>query len=53
MTGGNATFGTTTHEAFVMAVMNQPAGGINGKKVRLISQDDRSSPRKPHQSSKS
>lgn len=43
MTGGMATFGQTTHDGIVLAVEEvNAAGGINGKKIRLISVDDRS-----------
>jgi branched-chain amino acid transport system substrate-binding protein len=42
MTGGTATFGLTTHEGIQMAVDEvNAAGGINGKMVRLITEDDR------------
>jgi branched-chain amino acid transport system substrate-binding protein len=42
MTGGTATFGQTTHEGIQIAVDEvNAAGGINGKPVRLISEDDR------------
>lgn len=45
MTGGTATFGQTTHEGIVMAVEEtNAAGGINGKLVKLISEDDRGKP---------
>ncbi len=45
MTGGTATFGQTTHEGIVLAVEEiNAAGGINGKLVKLISEDDRGKP---------
>jgi branched-chain amino acid transport system substrate-binding protein len=41
MTGETATFGQTTHEGIQMAVDEvNAAGGIKGKLVRLISEDD-------------
>lgn len=43
MTGTTATFGQSSHEGTVMAIDDiNSAGGILGKKVRLISEDDRS-----------
>src|SRR5687768_2150390 len=45
MTGGTATFGQTTHEGIVLAVEEtNAAGGVNGKLVKLISEDDRGKP---------
>ena len=42
MTGGTATFGQTTHEGIQIAVDEiNAAGGINGKLIHLISEDDR------------
>lgn len=42
MTGGTATFGQTTHEGIQIAVDEiNAAGGIKGKLVKLISEDDR------------
>ena len=42
MTGGTATFGQTTHEGIMLAVDEINAvGGINGKLVKLVSEDDR------------
>ena len=41
MTGNESTFGTSTHKGIVMAVDElNAAGGIQGKKVRVISYDD-------------
>jgi branched-chain amino acid transport system substrate-binding protein len=45
LTGGTATFGITTHEGIQMAVDEvNAAGGINGKMVKLITEDDRGKP---------
>jgi branched-chain amino acid transport system substrate-binding protein len=45
LTGGTATFGTTTHEGILMAVDEvNLAGGINGKLVKLITEDDQGKP---------
>ncbi len=45
MTGDIATFGITTHDGIVMAVEEaNAAGGVNGKPIRLISEDDASKP---------
>lgn len=45
LTGDIATFGTTTHEGIVMAVEEiNAAGGIHGKKVVLITEDDEGKP---------
>lgn len=45
LTGGTATFGRSTHEGIVIAVeeVNQ-TGGLLGKKVRLVTEDDQSKP---------
>src|SRR5687768_16114583 len=43
MTGSTATFGTSYHEGTVMAIEEaNAAGGLHGKKIRLIWEDDRS-----------
>ncbi|HTB21982.1 MAG TPA: ABC transporter substrate-binding protein [bacterium] len=45
LTGDTATFGQTTHEGIVMAVEQiNAAGGIKGKKVVLITEDDQGKP---------
>lgn len=45
LTGGTATFGTSTHEGILLALdeVNR-AGGVLGKKVRVITEDDQSKP---------
>lgn len=41
MTGSESTFGTSTHKGIMMAVEEaNAAGGINGKKIRVIAYDD-------------
>lgn len=41
MTGDESTFGTSTHKGIMMAVDEVNAkGGVNGKKIRVISYDD-------------
>src|SRR6476619_5682246 len=41
MTGSEATFGQSTHEGITMAVEEiNAAGGIKGKKVKLVNYDD-------------
>jgi branched-chain amino acid transport system substrate-binding protein len=43
MTGATATFGQSSHEGTVMAIDDANAqGGLFGKKIRLIAEDDRS-----------
>ena len=43
MTGAEATFGTSVHNGIVMAMDEiNTAGGIGGRKLRLISEDDQS-----------
>src|SRR5688572_5374828 len=43
MTGATATFGQSSHEGTVMAIDDaNAAGGLHGKKIKLISEDDRS-----------
>ena len=45
LTGGTATFGTSTHEG-VMLALNEinETGGLLGKQVRVITEDDQSKP---------
>lgn len=45
LTGSTSTFGIATHEGIQLAIdeANQ-AGGIDGKQIRLITEDDRSKP---------
>ena len=43
MTGGQATFGTSTHTAIMLAVDEiNAAGGVNGRKIVIKSEDDQS-----------
>jgi branched-chain amino acid transport system substrate-binding protein len=43
MTGGQATFGVSTHNGIMLAIDEiNNAGGVNGRKVRVISEDDQS-----------
>jgi branched-chain amino acid transport system substrate-binding protein len=45
MTGGQATFGISTHNGIMMAKDEiNAAGGINGRKIKVISEDDQSKP---------
>ncbi len=45
MTGGAATFGKSTHDGIMLAVEQiNAAGGIKGKKVRVITLDDQGKP---------
>ncbi|HEV7429451.1 MAG TPA: ABC transporter substrate-binding protein [Thermoanaerobaculia bacterium] len=45
MTGGQATFGQSTHNGIMMAADEvNAAGGINGRKVKILSEDDQSKP---------
>jgi branched-chain amino acid transport system substrate-binding protein len=45
LTGSTATFGKSTHEGVMLATEQlNAAGGINGKKVRIIVEDDQSKP---------
>jgi branched-chain amino acid transport system substrate-binding protein len=45
LTGGTATFGQSTHNAIVLAFDEiNAAGGINGKKLKLLTEDDQSKP---------
>lgn len=43
MTGGQATFGVSTHNGIMLALDEiNGAGGVNGRKIRVISEDDQS-----------
>jgi branched-chain amino acid transport system substrate-binding protein len=43
MTGAEATFGQSTHQGIMMAVDEiNAAGGIGGRKIRVVSEDDQS-----------
>ncbi|HYI11221.1 MAG TPA: ABC transporter substrate-binding protein [Thermoanaerobaculia bacterium] len=43
MTGGQATFGDSTHKGIMLAVDEiNTAGGVNGRKIRVITEDDQS-----------
>jgi branched-chain amino acid transport system substrate-binding protein len=43
LTGGQATFGQSTHNGIIMAVDEiNAAGGVNGRKLRVITEDDQS-----------
>jgi branched-chain amino acid transport system substrate-binding protein len=43
MTGGQATFGTSTHNGIMLAIDElNVAGGVNGRKLRVITEDDQS-----------
>jgi len=45
MTGSEATFGTSTHQGILLAVEQaNAAGGVNGKKLEVISLDDQGKP---------
>jgi len=45
LTGDIATFGQTTHEGVALAVKEiNAAGGVNGKQVQLITEDDQGKP---------
>jgi branched-chain amino acid transport system substrate-binding protein len=45
MTGSTATFGQSTHNGIMLAVeQTNAAGGVLGKPIRLISEDDQSKP---------
>jgi branched-chain amino acid transport system substrate-binding protein len=45
MTGGQATFGQSTHNGIIMAADEiNAAGGINGRKIKILSEDDQSKP---------
>jgi branched-chain amino acid transport system substrate-binding protein len=43
LTGAQATFGTSTHNGIMMAIDEvNAAGGINGRKIKVITEDDQS-----------
>ncbi len=43
LTGGQATFGQSTHNAIMLAVDEiNTAGGVNGRKIRVLTEDDQS-----------
>lgn len=43
LTGGQATFGTSTHNGIMLAVEEiNAAGGINGRKIKVLTEDDQS-----------
>jgi branched-chain amino acid transport system substrate-binding protein len=43
LTGQQATFGTSTHNGIMMAVDEiNAAGGVNGRKIKIITEDDQS-----------
>lgn len=45
LTGGTATFGTSTHNGIQLAIDEaNAAGGVKGKKLKLITEDDTSKP---------
>lgn len=45
MTGSEATFGQETHNAIMIAIDEVNArGGINGRKIRILTEDDQSKP---------
>lgn len=45
LTGGQATFGTSTHNGIMLAVGEiNAAGGINGRKLKVLTEDDQSKP---------
>ncbi|MFP5247177.1 MAG: ABC transporter substrate-binding protein [Thermoanaerobaculia bacterium] len=45
LTGSEATFGQSTHNAIMLAVdAINTAGGVNGRKIRVITEDDQSKP---------
>jgi len=45
LTGGTATFGTSTHEGVMLALDEiNKSGGLLGKKARVITEDDQSKP---------
>ena len=48
LTGGRATFGVSSHEGTIMAIDEiNAAGGVLGKKLELITEDDLSKPGEP------
>jgi branched-chain amino acid transport system substrate-binding protein len=45
LTGGTATFGTSTHDGVMLALEEiNGAGGVLGKKIRVLTEDDQSKP---------
>ncbi len=45
LTGNQATFGQSTHQGIIMAADEvNGAGGINGRKVKILTEDDQSKP---------
>jgi len=45
LTGGQATFGQSTHNGIMLAIDEiNGAGGVNGRKVRVLTEDDQSKP---------
>ncbi|HKS22067.1 MAG TPA: ABC transporter substrate-binding protein [Thermoanaerobaculia bacterium] len=45
LTGNQATFGQSTHQGIIMAADEvNAAGGINGRKVKILTEDDQSKP---------
>jgi branched-chain amino acid transport system substrate-binding protein len=45
LTGGTATFGQSTHEGITLAFEEaNAAGGVNGRKLKLLTEDDQSKP---------
>src|SRR6185436_20209533 len=45
MTGPEATFGVSTHNGILMAADEiNAAGGVRGRKIRIVSEDDQSKP---------
>lgn len=43
LTGPQATFGTSTHQGIMLAIDEiNSAGGVNGKKIKVITEDDQS-----------
>ncbi len=48
LTGKEATFGTSSHEGTLLAIEEiNAAGGVLGKKIELLTEDDRSVPSEP------
>jgi branched-chain amino acid transport system substrate-binding protein len=45
LTGGQATFGTSTHNGIMLALEEiNAAGGVNGRKLKVLTEDDQSKP---------
>src|SRR5437667_6964399 len=43
LTGAQATFGTSTHTAIILAIDEiNAAGGVNGRKIKVLTEDDQS-----------